>query len=136
VARSDRYSQVDPAAFISIIWFITFYSLAITFRKKATKHARYMLATALILLSPTLDRFIAINLGIRSVAGISSYIISFLIIDLILLYLLFVDYRNKKEMTTLSTCLLIFIFGQLSFYIMPNFDWWASLMEVAMMPKP
>ena len=80
-----KKASVDPAAFISIIWFITFYSLAITFRKKATKHARYMLATALILL---------------------------------------------------STCLLIFIFGQLSFYIMPNFDWWASLMEVAMMPKP
>ena len=131
-----KKASVNPAAFISIIWFITFYALAIKYRKKATKHARYMLATALILLSPTVDRFIAINLGIRNVAGISSYIISFLIIDLILLYLLFVDYKNKKETITLSTCLLIFMMGQLSFYLLPNFDWWARFMEIAMKPKP
>jgi len=95
-----------------------------------------MLATALILLSPTIDRFVAINLGIKSVAGITSYIISFLIIDFILAYLLFIDYRTKKETRTLSICLLIFIIGQFSFYILPNFDWWARFMEFAMMPKP
>ncbi len=131
-----KKASQNPAAFIAIIWFIIFYSLAIKYRKKATKHARYMLATALILLSPTLDRFIAINLGIRSVGGISSYIISFLLIDLILLYLLFVDYRNKKETTTLSTCLVIFIVGQLSFYILPNFNSWANFMALAMKPMP
>ena len=131
-----KKASVNPAAFIAIIWFITFYALAIKYRKKATKHARYMLATALILLSPTLDRFIAINLGVRSVVGVSSYIISFLIIDFILLYLLFIDYKNKKDTTTLSICLLIFIVGQLAFYMLPNFDWWANVMEIAMKPKP
>ena len=131
-----KAASVNPAAFIGVIWFITFYSLAIKFRRKPNKHARYMLATALILLSPTIDRFVAINLGIKSVAGIASYIISFLIIDLILAYLLFIDYRTKKETRTLSICLLIFIIGQFSFYLLPNFDWWARFMEFAMMPKP
>lgn len=131
-----KKAAVNPAAFIAIIWFITFYALAVKYRKQATKHARYMLATGLILLSPTLDRFIAINLGIRSVAGVSSYIISFLIIDFILLYLLFVDYRYKKETTTLSICLLVFMAGQLAFYMLPNFGWWAHVMAIAMKPKP
>ncbi len=131
-----KKASQNPAAFIAIIWFVIFYVLAIKYRKKATKHARYMLATALILLSPTLDRFIAINLGIRSVAGTSSYILSFLLIDLILLYLLLVDYRNKKETKTLLTCLMIFVIGQLSFYLLPNFDWWASFMAIVMMPVP
>jgi hypothetical protein len=131
-----KAASVNPAAFIGVIWFVIFYSLAINFRRKPNKHARYMLATALILLSPTIDRFIAINLGIKSVAGIASYFISFLIIDIIIAYLLLIDYKNKRETKTLKTCLFIFIIGQLSFYILPNFDWWAHLMEFAMMPKP
>lgn len=129
-------ASARPIAFIAIIWFIAFYSMAIIYRKKPQKHARYMLATALILLSPTIDRFVAINLGIKSVAGIASYIISFSIIDLILAYLLLLDYRNKKETSTLSICLLLFIIGQVSFYILPNFDWWPHFMEFVMLPKP
>ena len=130
-----KSASENPIALISVVWFIIFYSLAIIYRKKATKHARYMLATALILLGPTIDRFVAINLGIESIAGIESYIISFLIIDLILVYLLLVDYRNKKEVKTLSTCLLLFVIGQFSFYILPNLDWWAGFMEFVMKPK-
>lgn len=131
-----KAASVNPAAFIGVIWFITFYSLAIIYRKKSNKHARYMLATALILLSPTIDRFVGINLGIHKVAGIASYIISFLIIDLIIAYLLLVDYKNKREIKTLATCLLIFVVGQFSFYVLPNFDWWAGFMKFVMMPKP
>ena len=131
-----KAASLDPIAFIAVIWFITFYSLAIIYRKQSNKHARYMLATALILLSPTIDRFVAINLGIYTIAGIASFIISFLIIDLILAYLLFIDYKTKKETRTLSICLLIFVIGQFSLYVLPNFDWWAGFMEFVMMPKP
>lgn len=130
-----KAASVNPAALFGVIWFATFYLLAIKYRKQSTKHARYMLATALVLLSPPLDRIIAINFGIKTVAGISSYFISFLIINLVLSVLLFFDFKNKKETKTLSTCLLIFIIGQLSFYILPNFDWWAIFMETVMMPK-
>ncbi|MDX1373719.1 MAG: hypothetical protein R3321_14695 [Nitrososphaeraceae archaeon] len=131
-----KAASVNPVAFIALIWFITFYSLAIIYRKQSNKHARYMLATALILLSPTIDRFVAINLGIETIAGIASFIISFLIIDLTIAYLLFVDFKNKREIKTLTSCLLIFVIGQVSLYILPNFDWWASFMELIMMPKP
>lgn len=131
-----KAASLDPIALIAVIWFVTFYSLAILHRKQSNKHARYMLATALILLSPTIDRFVAIDLGIDTIAGISSFIISFLIIDLILAYFLLVDYKNKREINTLATCLLIFIIGQFSLYVLPNFDWWAGFMEFVMMPKP
>ena len=131
-----KAASLDPVAFIAIIWFITFYSLAIIYRKQSNKHARYMLATALILLSPTIDRFVAINLGIGTISSIASFIISFLIIDLIIAYLLLVDYRNKREIKTLATCLLIFVIGQISLYVLPYFDWWAGFMEFVMMPKP
>ena len=131
-----KSASENPIAFISVVWFIIFYLLAIIYRKQSNKHARYMLATALILLSPTIDRFVVINLGIDTIVGIASFIISFLIIDLIIAYLLLVDYKNKREIRTLATCLLIFVIGQFSLYVLPNFDWWAGFMEFIMMPKP
>lgn len=75
-------SSQYPVAFIVTIWFVILYVLAIKYRKQSSKHARYMLATGLILLSPTLDRFVAINLGIEILSGIYSSLVSFLLMDL------------------------------------------------------
>lgn len=132
-----KAAAVYPSGLISIFWFVIFYGLAIKYRKQTFKHARYILATALILLYPTIDRIIGINLGIsRMVAGIQSSFITFLIINLILSVLLFFDYRNNKEIKTLSTCLIIFVIGQLCFYILPNFNLWAEFVRIIMLPKP
>jgi|GEM_PF-1743361 hypothetical protein len=58
-----KAASVNPAAFIGVVWFITFYSLVIKYRKKSAKHARYMPTTALILLSPTLADLLLLTLA-------------------------------------------------------------------------
>jgi hypothetical protein len=125
-----------PIGLFYLIWFGVFYSLAIRNRRQSPKHARYMLATALTLTGPTVDRIVGIHFHIYTVAGISSFIISFLIIDIVLALLLYLDYRNKKDTKTLWTCLLIYTIGQCLYYILPAFDWWAGFMKFIMLPKP
>lgn len=130
-----KAAATNPAAILTCILFALFYFLAIWHRHKSNKHARYMLATALLIVGPTLDRIIFLDLNIRSVAGISAYFISFLLVDIILSLLLYLDFKNKRGTKTLTTCLLIFITAQLSFYILPQFNWWAAFMKIIMLPK-
>jgi hypothetical protein len=132
----SKAAAVHPATLIGMMVFAIFYSLAIWHRKQSAKHARYMLATALILLGPTIDRIVAINLGIKSIAGVSTYFVSMLLIDFILCLLLYIDFKNKRETKTLVHCLLIFIASQLAFYILPTFDGWAMVVKVLMSPAP
>lgn len=139
-----QYSPVEilkevaatPIGLFYLTWFLVFYCLAIRNKRQAPKHARYMLATALTLTGPTVDRIVGIHFHIYTVAGISSFIISFLIIDIVLALLLYLDYKNKKETKTLWTCLLIYTIGQILYYILPTFDWWAEFMKFIMLPKP
>jgi hypothetical protein len=130
-----KAAAVEPAAIIALMIFPLFYVLGIRHRKQSSKHARYMLATALILLGPTVDRIIFINLGVKSILGISSYFVSMLMIDLILAMLLYLDFKNKRETKTLTYCLVIFVASQLAFYLLPTFDWWAVFVESMMLPN-
>jgi hypothetical protein len=116
-----------PIAFIYFSWFALFYCLAIINRHHSSSHARYMLATALTLTGPTVDRIIGIDLKIETIAGfISSYIVSFIIIDVLLALLLMNDYRHKRPVKTLVTCLGIYITGQVLYYFIHGSDWWPS----------
>ena len=141
---SKQYSPAEmlklvpsaPIALFYIIWFTVFYVLAIRTRRQSPKHARYMLATALTLTGPMVDRIIGIHFHIDYVAGVSSFIISFILIDLVLALLLYFDYKNEKETKTLWTCLLIYTVGQLLYYILPTYHWWSVFMKFIMLPQP
>jgi hypothetical protein len=130
-----KKASTNPATIVALFVFTTFYLLAIWYRKQPAKHARYMLATALILLGPTVDRIIFINLGINRLLGNSPYFVSMLMIDLILAMLLYLDFKNKRETRTLTYCLLIFVASQLAFYLLPTFDWWAVFVKSMMLPN-
>jgi len=131
-----KIAAATPIGLIYFIWFLVFYWLAIKNRRRSPKHARYMLATALTLTGPTVDRIAGIHFHINSIAGISSYIISFLLIDLVLASLLYFDYRNKKETATLWICLLIYTIGQILYFLLPAFDSWSIFMKYIMWPMP
>jgi hypothetical protein len=125
----------SPIGIFYFTWFALFYTLAIVNRRTSSLHARYMLATSLTLLGPTVDRILGINFGVENIGGvISSYVISFLIADLILILLLINDFRNKVPIRTLATCLVIYITGQLLYYVVPGFDWWGPFMSFIMKP--
>lgn len=125
-----------PIGLLYFIWFALFYLLAIRNRRKSAKHARYMLATALTLTGPTVDRIVGIHFKLETFAGISTFFISFLIIDIALTLLLYLDFKNKRETKTLWTCLVVYAVGQLLYYIVPTFDWWSVVMKYIMMPVP
>jgi hypothetical protein len=131
-----QMAAAGPIAVFYIAWFVVFYFLAIRNRHKSPKHARYMVATALTLTGPTVDRILGIHFGLESIAGISSYIISFLIIDFILGGLLYLDYKSKRDTLALWTCLLVYFVGQILYFTLPNFDIWAVFMKFIMLPKP
>ncbi len=131
-----QLAAATPIGLIYFIWFLVFYMLAIKNRRQSPKHARYMLATALTLTGPTVDRIVGIHFHIYTIAGISSFVLSFLIIDTVLASLLYLDYRNKKETKTLWNCLVIYIVGQLLYYILPTFEGWSVFMKYIMLPKP
>jgi uncharacterized membrane protein len=126
----------EPIALFYFVWFALFYILAIVNRRKSSVHARYMLATALTLLGPTVDRIIFLDFKIENIGFIPAYAISFLIANIILAFLLFKDYKNKRPIKTLATCLAIYITGQTLYFIVPGFDWWSSFMTFIMKPAP
>lgn len=131
-----KMASSTPIALVYIVWFLLFYILAIKNRRKSNPHARYMVATALTLTGPTVDRIIGIHFGIESIAGVSSFIISFLLIDIVLGFLLYLDYKHKRDTKALRNCLVIYVIGQLFYFIVPLFDWWPFVLQLIMFPKP
>lgn len=123
-----------PIAIFYLTWFALFYILAIINRRKSFVHARYMLATALTLLGPTVDRIIMIPLKTEYIGFIPAYAIAFLIADIVLAILLMKDYKTKKPIKTLATCLAIYVTGQLLYFVVPRFDWWPDFMAFIMKP--
>jgi len=130
-----KLASSAPIALFYLIWFIVFYCLAIRNSRHSPKHARYMLATALTLTGPTVDRIVGIHFHIDFIAGVSSFIISFILIDIVLALLLYFDYKNKKETKTLLICLLIYTVGQILYFVLPTFDWWPAVMKFIMLSK-
>jgi len=132
-----RKAADSPIGIFYFVWFALFYVLAILNRHHTSSHPRYMLATALTLLGPTVDRILAIEFHIEIIAGfIPTYAVSFLIADTILAILLISDIKNNKPIIPLAVCLIIYITGQALYFIVPHFDWWPLFLQFIMKPGP
>ena len=124
----------EAIAFFYLFWFITFYSLAILNRRKTALHARYMMATALTLFGPTIDRIVFFNLKLP--AYIPYELPSLLIIDIILALLLLKDYKDKRPTKALWICLLIYVIGQALYFTIPYTTGWQHFVTFIMKPRP
>jgi hypothetical protein len=130
----QQAAAYEAIAFFYLSWFALFYSLAIINRRKSAIHARFMLATALPLLGPTVDRIVFFNFKLP---GYMPYELpSFLIIDTILAILLWHDYKNKRPTKTLWVCLIIYLIGQVLYFIVPHTVWWQYFVTFVMKPNP
>lgn len=139
ISESEILKQTsnNPNALFFFLWFALFYTLAIVNRHRSSIHSRYMLATALTLLGPTVDRIVQINFNIRTIASnIPALVITFLLIDIILSILIMKDYSNEKSIRTLTSCLCINIIGQFLYYTVPDLDWWGHFYAFIMKPAP
>jgi len=115
-------------AVIYFLWFITFYILAIVNRRRPLAHAQYMIATALTLLGPTVDRIIFRVNGTPKIAGlipIESF--AFGLIILVLLLLLQYDHKKGYPKKTVSICLAIYIGGQIAHFFLPRTEFYQFL---------
>jgi hypothetical protein len=132
----------QAAAFeaIALFWlfiFALFYALAVINRRKSMVHARYMVAAALTLLGPTVDRIILFSFEWEKLPGsIPIETAAFSIADTVLALLLWDDYKNKRPTKTLWTCLLIYLIGQTLYYTVPGTNGWTNLVSFLMKPQP
>jgi hypothetical protein len=132
----QKAADFQAIALFYSLWFLIFYCLAIINRKRSSVHARYMVATALILLGPTVDRIMFFGFGMEFLpGGISAMWVSFILIDIVLLLLLYKDYKNNRPLKTLLICLLIYIPGQFLHFAILGHRWWNDFMAFIMLPK-
>lgn len=121
-------------AFFYFFMFALFYSLAVINKRKSAIHSRYMVATALTLLGPTVDRIVFFNLKLP--AYITYELPTLIIIDILLVLLLFKDYKDKRPTKTLWTCLLIYITGQVLYFTIPYTNGWQHFVTFILKPRP
>ncbi len=124
-------------ALFYFIWFFVFYLLAIKNKKKSPVHARYMLATSLSLLGPTVDRMIFFVFKMDKLPGsLPIELVAFCMADAVLAVLLLKDYRENRPVKTLLTALFIYIMGQALYFSLPGTPIWQIFIELIMRPTP
>ena len=93
---------------------ITFYCLAIYYRRNTSKHMRYMIASALVLLGPTWGRIGGSLLGLSDLVTQN---IQYAIIYSILITLIFYDKKNHRKFQPYMVAIVGFALHQLTYYI-------------------
>jgi hypothetical protein len=93
---------------------ILFYSLAVYYKKISSKHMRYMIATTLVFLGPTVGRIGPVLLGWSE---LFTQNIQYLIVYLILAALLFYDRVNGKKYQPYVIVICFFIIHQIGYHI-------------------
>ena len=92
---------------------ITFYALAIYYRKERTKHMRYMIALSLVFLGPTIGRIGPIWLGWSELLTQN---VQYGIIYSILIALLFYDRSGNKTYNPYPIAMMCFMVHQAIYY--------------------
>ena len=93
---------------------ILFYSLAIYYKKKTAKHMRYMIASALVLLGPTVGR---IGPHLFGWSELLSQNVQYAIIYSILIALVLYDRKNKRQYQPYLIAMGAYIIHQIVFHL-------------------
>jgi len=93
---------------------IIFYSLAVYYKKISSKHMRYMIATTLVFLGPTVGRIGPILLGWSEMVTQN---VQYLIIYLILISLLLYDKKNSRKFQPYAIAICFFVVHQIVYHI-------------------
>ncbi|MDQ3277058.1 MAG: hypothetical protein M3Q06_01950 [Bacteroidota bacterium] len=138
-ATLNRQAVLHTAAtFVSITFLYLgllalFYTLAVINRSKAAVHARYMVATSLTLLGPTVDRIIYAGTSVTHLGGVLPIeTVAFVLADGILLFLLWKDYKARRPVKALSVSLLVYLAAQSCYFLLRDSDGWASFVTFVM----
>ncbi len=96
------------------ILLILFYSLAIYYKKKTAKHMRYMIASALVLLGPTVGRIGPHQFGWSELLTQN---VQYGIIYSILIILVLYDFKNKRKFQPYIIVIAVFFIHQIVFHL-------------------
>lgn len=130
-------ASYQAIAFLYFGWLALLYSLAIINRRRSPVHARYMVATSLTMLGPTVDRMVFSGFGVIKLGGVVPIeTVSFFLADSILAILLWKDYKDGRPTRTLGISLTIFLAGQLIYFLFQKSDAWKSFVTFIMQPTP
>ena len=92
---------------------VTFYILAIYYKKKTAKHMRYMIASALVLMGPTFGR---IGPNLLGWSELSTQNVEYAIIYTFLVILILYDLKNKIKFQPYLIAIVGFVVHQLVYY--------------------
>ena len=142
LAAANRQEVLKTAAGFMALPFLYagllafFYTLAIVNKRRSAVHARYMIATSLTLLGPTVDRIIYASTGVIQLGGFFPIeYVAFLLADSILLFLLWKDYQTGRPVKTLLACLVTYGVAQLAYILFQSSDLWANIVTFLMQAK-
>ncbi|ULQ52978.1 hypothetical protein [Flavihumibacter fluvii] len=137
-AEAAKISATEGAiGTVYFLWLTIFYALAIINRRPSPVHARYMLAAALTVLGPTVDRIFFIVFHMETFPlGIPIYAGAFSLEVSILGLLLWKDYQHKKPTRTLWTAILIYLAGQTLFFTLKDTASWQQFFILLMKSAP
>ncbi len=112
---------------VYLTWLAIFYLLAVINRKRMVFHATYMCAAILTLLGPTVDRII---FQVYEYYGLTfnffAEVAVFLLIDILLLALLWFQWRKGYSLKATIASLAIYIAGQLAYFFLPGTAAWKN----------
>ena len=112
------YVQLMLAGLFALTW-----GLAMFHRRDPQRHARYMICTALTPIDPIFARLFYNLLGIDRPLG---QFLTYAIIDLILVGLIWWDWRNKRRLIVFPAMLAVFVAAQIPTFFFYRQAWWQA----------
>jgi len=106
--------------------FAVSYAQAIRWRRSPAIHARYMVCTALAMVDPIVARLIFFYTGIDIPW---TQIVTYLLVDAILLALWWRDRRAGMEVRVFPAMLALFVILEIPTFVVPQMPQWASLVR-------
>jgi hypothetical protein len=117
-------------AFFYFFWLAIFFGLAIYHRKDRIPHSRYILAAALTFMGPTVDRIFIFWVETFLLWGsIPIEYFAFGLINVTLIFFLFMDKGNPKGQKALGISLSIYLIGQMLHATVRETDLWEMMIS-------
>ena len=114
---------IQSITWMQIVMFLLFYSLAIYFRKNSYNHIRFMIATAIVMLGPPINRIIFSYFP--DVPTLYIFLISLYVKTGVAAALFLSDFIKKKNIMPGLVVLLTFLFSDLVFHARYTDAWQA-----------
>ncbi|HKI46217.1 MAG TPA: hypothetical protein VKA08_12875 [Balneolales bacterium] len=107
-----------------LLYFILFYILAIVNRRDFRKHQRFMVSTAFVVIPPALGRIPFFYMYPGHLSAWMSEFYAVIFIEIVLLILLYNDWRKNKLYFAYGFSFLFFLFVLVTAHMSLSWHWW------------